>query len=797
MKTMSSLVKSIKSGIKKSWKAIAVCIVIVGVCEMILFNHYRKFGINQSYGRGDFVYLAESRILDWKLLARGPDTSPTKVGILAIDEKSLTQFGRWPFSRRYYTQAFANIKKLGVKWIGFDAIWSEPEKTLLEDIMPDLTTLNGQNYGNVLSGIRDLTKVSPGDRIMSEGIKDFGNIVLGYFYFGNKLEAEANIQDKEKFPGLNLMLGSAISSLILPSAKTVNDFPFISHGYGLVSNIPLQASASKYHAFFSNDGDADAINRWVTLVANIDGNLMPSLSLKTAAEYLNREIVVFFGDTGIESVGLMNREKEDDVIEIPIDSMGAGRLLVNPRGGSQSFHHYSLADAYNNTFSKEEVKSLKNSLLLLGATATGINDMRPNPFDPTIDGVENHAAAIDNIFKQSYFKRPAKIFKMEMIIVFAVGLFFSPLMIWGRAMFSGIAVIAYLAAYFFVDQYFWFGKGTWVFMGIPYIEILAMFLLTMLIKYMGEEKDKQFLKSAFGSYISPELIDEMYSSGEPPKLGGTSGIITAYFTDIAGFSSFSEKLTATKLVELLNEYLTAMTDILLAEKGTLDKYEGDAIIAFFGAPMTLLDHAVRACTVAVKMQEALTVLRKKWADEGDKWPEIVKEMRMRIGINAGEIVTGNMGSKGRMNYTMMGDSVNLAARLEAAAKQYGIFTHVSKFAHDLTEDKFEMRELDTIRVVGKSEPVTSFDLLGIKGQTSEVLLNLKNSFHEGLALYKAMKWDEALAAFKKAAEFEYQRFPEFKGKKTNPSEIYLKRCEEFKKNPPPDNWDRVYTLTEK
>ena len=797
MKTMSSFVKSIKSGLKKSWKAILICIIIVGASELILFNHYKKFGVNQSYGRDDFVYLTESKILDWKLLARGPDTSPTKVGILAIDEKALTQFGRWPFSRRYYTQAFANLKRMGVKWIGFDAIWSEPEKTLLEDVIPDLQTLNGKNDDNVLAGIHVMTKVSPGDRILADGIKDFGNIVLGYFYFGDKGEAQANIQSREKYPGLDTMLGSAVNSLILPEGMAVKDFPFISHAYGLVSNIPLQAEASKYHAFFSNDGDADAINRWVTLVANVNGNLMPSLSLKTAAEYMNREIVVFFNGIGIESIGLMNRQKDDDVIEIPIDSMGAGRLLVNPRGPSQAFHHYSLADAYNNTFTKEEVKNLKDSLLLLGATATGINDMRPNPFDPTIDGVENHAAAIDNIFKQTYFKRPAKIFKMEMIIVLAVGLLFSPLMIWGRAAFSGLAIVAYLVGYYFVDKYFWFGKGTWVFMAIPYIEILSMFLLTMLIKYMGEEKDKQFLKSAFGSYISPELIDEMYQSGEPPKLGGTSGIITAYFTDIAGFSSFSEKLTATKLVELLNEYLTAMTDILLGEKGTLDKYEGDAIIAFFGAPMTLPDHAVRACTVAVKMQEALDQLRKKWADEGDKWPGIVKEMRMRIGINSGEIVTGNMGSKGRMNYTMMGDSVNLAARLEAAAKQYGIHTQVSHFAHALTEDKFEMRELDTIRVVGKTEPVTTYDLLGIKGQTSEVLMSLKRFFGEGLAFYKAMKWDDAIASFTKALEFEYQRIPEFRGKKTNPSEIYLKRCETFKKTPPPENWDRVYTLTEK
>tara|TARA_B100000683_G_C12441594_1_gene536346 strand:- start:589 stop:1458 length:870 start_codon:yes stop_codon:yes gene_type:complete len=289
----------------------------------------------------------------------------------------------------------------------------------------------------------------------------------------------------------------------------------------------------------------------------------------------------------------------------------------------------------------------------------------------------------------------------------------------------------------------------------------------------------------------------MYESGEPPKLGGDCGIITAYFTDIQGFSSFSEKLSATELVELLNEYLSAMTDILLEEGGTLDKYEGDAIIAFFGAPMPLEDHAVRSCRVALGMQNALLDLRKKWVSEGDKWPQIVHDMRMRIGINSGEIVTGNMGSAMRMNYTMMGDSVNLAARLEEAAKQYGIFTQVSMFTKDMLEDKFVMRELDTMRVVGKKEPVTTYDLLGEVGKTEEDLLTLQSLFHEALDLYRNQKWDEAIEGFNKSLEYENKRFPDLEGKKTNPSLIYIDRCNQFKENPPPEDWDGVFTLTSK
>ena len=311
-------------------------------------------------------------------------------------------------------------------------------------------------------------------------------------------------------------------------------------------------------------------------------------------------------------------------------------------------------------------------------------------------------------------------------------------------------------------------------------------------------KDKAFLKNAFGNYISPELIDEMYANGEAPKLGGDSGIRTAYFTDIQSFSTFSEKLSATQLVELLNEYLTAMTDILLEEKGTLDKYEGDAIIAFFGAPMPLPDHAERACLTAHRMQMSLLELRKKWVSEGDKWPVIVHEMRMRIGINTGEIVTGNMGSASRMNYTMMGDSVNLAARLEESAKQYGIFTQVSKDTKEAAGDAlFIWRELDTLKVVGKSVPVTTFELLGIHETAEDFLKELAAKFKEGIEAYKSQEWDKALALFAETLELEYQRFPLLKGVKTNPSEIYIERCNEFKANPPGEDWDGVYTLTSK
>lgn len=783
-------IKKVFQNLKKNWQLIFMCISISAASFYILRNHY----LNR--GKDDLLYKVESKILDMKLVNRGENKVPTKVGILAIDEASIEQFGRWPFSRRHYAKAFDNLKKLGVKWIGFDVVWAEPEKTLLEDAKKDLDVLSEGNIKQTKDKIHEMMQTSPSDKLFVESLKNFENIIQGFFYFSNQYELKINRREKFPFRGLDLMENSEIQLIEFPGDQTIDDYPALKKS-GIVTNTELYSSATDHFAFFSNDADEDAINRWVTLVANINGKLMPSLSLKSAAEYLDREIFVMFSDVGVDTILLISREDEDDAIEIPIDPYGRGRILANHRGPSRAFHHFSLVDAANNNFTEEEKKNLKDSILLLGATATGINDIRPNPFDPAIDGVENHAAVIDNILTGNYLKRPMSQYYTERMIIICVGLFFTPLLIWGRASITGLAVIGALVGYYYVDKYLWFDKGLWTLMAVPVMQITSMFIITNIYKYINEEKDKKFLKEAFGSYISPELIDDMYNSGEPPKLGGTSGPLTAYFTDIQSFSSFSEQLTATQLVELLNEYLTAMTDILLDDKGTLDKYEGDAIIAFFGAPLSLPDHASKACYVAVKMQDTLLKLREKWVAEGNKWPQIVKDMRMRIGINSGEIVTGNMGSRDRMNYTMMGDSVNLAARLEEAAKQYGIFTQVSKFTKDMTNDEFIWRELDTIRVVGKTEPVTTFELLGIKGDTDQTLLNISTTFTEALSQYKEQKWDESLANFEKCLEFEYERFPELKGKKTNPSLIYIDRVKAFQKDPPPEDWDGVFTLTAK
>jgi len=412
-----------------------------------------------------------------------------------------------------------------------------------------------------------------------------------------------------------------------------------------------------------------------------------------------------------------------------------------------------------------------------------------------VPGVYLHASALSNLIDGDFITQFPAHWSFAILACFNVALGLLLLLghqvAWSMALFGVGLVMNMGLAYWLFDLH-----RVWLLVFAPTAAMALNVLALFVAKTLTEGKEKAFLKAAFGNYISPELIERMYESGEAPKLGGDVGERTAYFTDIQGFSTFSEKLSAPRLVELLNEYLTVMTDILIDEQGTLDKYEGDAIIAFFGAPMPLPDHAERAVRTALKMQAALGDLRKKWTSEGDKWPQIVHDMRMRIGINSGEIVTGNMGSKMRMNYTMMGDAVNLAARLEESAKQYGVFIQIAQFAHAHVRDKFVFRELDTVRVVGKTEPVTTYEPLCAVDADEPLLKELAEVFAQGLAAYKAQRWEEASACFTRSAELELRRFPGL-GHKPNPSKIYLERCEEFRQTPPIPGWDGVYNLTHK
>jgi adenylate cyclase len=318
---------------------------------------------------------------------------------------------------------------------------------------------------------------------------------------------------------------------------------------------------------------------------------------------------------------------------------------------------------------------------------------------------------------------------------------------------------------------------------------------------MQEQKAKQEMKGMFGNYVSPEVVNQLIKSGQPPQLGGHNEEITAYFSDIQGYSSFSEKLSAARLVELLNEYLTVCTDIIQEEGGTLDKYIGDAVVAMFGAPIPLKDHAYRACVTTLRVQRALDALRERWVAQGEVWPLTVRQMRSRIGLNTGNAVVGNMGSRTRFNYTMTSDDVNLAARMESGAKSWGTFimcteaTRAACAAHG--GDRIVFRPLGCIVVKGRSQAVPIFELTGLKEEVSDQTRECLAVFAEGLACYHARDWAGALECFKRSELLEPLRPGVSPGVNANPSMAYLDLVADCLVNPPPEDWGGVYVMKEK
>lgn len=679
-----------------------------------------------------------------------------KIILAAIDDPSLKTFGRFPWPRETWTKLLKKFKEYGVKVVTFDVLFPEPER-FLSGSSPDV------QFANEI------------ERFQKDGR---GSIILPY-----SLSTVAKQDDHVSFKEIPGILYNNMLEVNQQGARNLHPKRVMSTTFPISKLI----DASPSLAYIGIQEDRDGVFRRYPLVANVDSLNFPSLALMTYQSFSGDNPKMTISPSG------------EVVLKVATGNIflnPEGELRVSWAGDESAFPNISLSEVLNPSNYEEVKKLLEGNIVFIGSTAFGAHDLRHSPVNPKLPGVFFHINVVQMLLDGRFYKPPNDSFLWSWIILI-IGIFFILVISFlDNAIINATSVILFLTAIFWIDQVYFIPNGYVLTLFFTLISVLMAYIWDTTVSFYSTSRDKKFLRNAFGNYISSELIDEMYQTGQAPELGGRVDLMTAYFTDIQSFSSFSELLSPKQLVELLNEYLTEMTNILIDAHGTLDKYEGDAIIAFFGAPVKLEDHAIRACRVAIGMQRSLGQLREKWKAQGDRWPNIVCNMRMRIGINSGEILVGNMGSKDRMNYTMMGDSVNLAARLEACAKQYGIFTQVSQFTKELVGDNFEMRELDTMRVVGKKEPVTTYDLLGPKGETEEDLLKLKELFHQGLDHYKNRRWIEAIALFEESLVYEYKRYPEIKDK-PNPSLVYIDRCKEFIKNPPAADWDGVYTLTEK
>jgi adenylate cyclase len=450
---------------------------------------------------------------------------------------------------------------------------------------------------------------------------------------------------------------------------------------------------------------------------------------------------------------------------------------------------------------KEFFSHFENAIVMVGPEEKTFNDLAPTPFDKSATPkVAVHGNLIKTLSSGIYIKRlPINI---DHAATLGVGILMAFLAVYQGRGSSWVQAggITLLLAYLFMG--FVTFSNTHVVWPItaPACAGISTSFIGLAVMVVIEQKAKGRLKGMFGSYVSADLVEQMVESGEEPSLGGEETKITAFFSDVQAFSSFSELLSPTGLVDLMNEYLTAMTNILQEEKGTLDKYIGDAIVAMYGAPIPMNDHAYQAVKTSILMQKKQIELREKWKSEGDKWPGIVSKMQTRIGCNTGTATVGNMGALDRFNYTMMGDMVNLAARCESGAKAYGAYimiTEETKLAAQLTRDDIAFRYLDKIVVKGRKQPVAMYEPTGFMSDLSQETQDCLDCFQGGIDKYLKQDWDGALKMFEKAKSLEPNKPGVTPGVVDNPSMILIDRCKTMKDNPPGDEWDGVYVMTTK
>jgi adenylate cyclase len=716
-----------------------------------------------------FLRFIELKTLDLRMVARGKMVTGGETVIAVVDDESIKEIGRWPWPRTVIARLVDKLKENKVKAIGFDIVFSEPDHNSSLRTIDELSAemkkqgINGSSVA-LLAKKRETADI---DAILAGSIARAKNVTLGYYFYTGTGEdmvlARKNIASRAE------LIGNSRYQIINSPTQNPDD-QRIRTAYAPEVNIKNISAAAQNSGYFNTLPDTDGTMRWSPLVIKFQNNYYPSLAISLLSQYLDwPTLSLNLEKYGVESIKLGD-------ITIPTDDRG--RLLINYMGPSKTFPHYSIHDILQGKIPAEK---LRDKIVLVGVTATAVYDLRVTPFSPVYPGVEIHANVIDNILHSNFLIFSSLIRLVDILAIIAFGLAMALIITRLRAALGALVALLIIGSFIAVNLLAFYAFNIWLTLVYPVLTMIAIYLGITIYHYIKEEREKKKIRGAFQYYLTASVINEMLKDPTKLKLGGVKKDLSVLFSDIRGFTTISEKLTPEELVRLLNEYLTAMTNIVFKYEGLLDKYMGDAIMAVFGAPLDQPDHARRACLTALEMMSELHKLQKKWDAEGRPVLDI------GIGISTGEMVVGNMGSEMRFDYTVMGDMVNLGSRLEGINKEYGSNIIISEFTYQAVQDSVCCRELDLVRVKGKNKPVKIMELLGEK-KDEAILQDFIASFEKGLVLYRQAKWDEAIAQFKQALAIRADDFV---------SNLYIERCQTLKDQPPPQPWDGVFTMTRK
>lgn len=726
--------------------------------------------------------LLEAKTLDMRFQWRGKRDPGNTIVIIGVDEKTERELGRWQSSGRQWIAQMLDILRVGgAKVVGFDVVLEEPGESAVvsaidalnvwyREHVPEATSADPE----LLAAFETVKTAYDYDQQLAAAIERFGRVILGIYFFPEKEAAHLLPDDHAR--AREIIKRVAYKLIKFPAGQPVQPVR-AEHFAGAAPNLSLFSDAAQSFGFFNALKYDDRYIRHTMLVLEYEGTYYPSLAVQMLRSYLNPVIppVIHALPTGASTAIISEIQLGD--VHIPTDEKG--RLLLNYYGPGKTFTHYGLSDV---VLGRVPPETFKDKIVLFGFTAAIYQDLHPTSFQTNYPGVETHATVIANILRQEFLSRPDVTVLFDALIILGCGVLLGVMLPRTTPVAGAGVTLLCLAGVIGGTHYAFLAQRIWLNMVYPLVFILLDYLTLTSYKYFTEEKKKREVKMAFQHYVSPVVVDQMLDRLDQLTLGGERKQLTAMFSDIRGFTSISEKMLPEELVKFLNEYLSAMTQIVLKYEGTVDKYMGDAIMAFFGAPLPQPDHAARACRTAVEMIARLNELREGWRVRG------LPPMQIGIGLNSGDMSVGNMGSEERFDYTIMGDNVNLASRLEGINKQYGTQIVISQFTYQLVRhEPFIVRELDAVRVKGKQEPVVIYELVGY-GTCEPAIQRMLHSFHEGVTAYQQRQWEQAIQSFQQAL----QHVPD-----DEPSRLYLQRCQEYLHSPPPEDWDGVFVMTTK
>lgn len=704
----------------------------------------------------------EREAYDLRVRSTVPNTLDERVVIADIDEKSLKALGRWPWSRdvlaNFMDTLFTHYQ---VRVVGYDVVFAEAEKNSGLNLLQELAQGPLKNDGAFQHELQQRQHTLDYDQRFASSLKD-RNVVLGMVFNGGRGET------------LNA-LPQPFAALTPEGAAALGD---LHHPHSYTANIDTLTQSARITGFFDNPQlDADGIFRRVPLFQLYDNKLYPSLALATVHMALGAPPIELVrpqsgGYSAVEGVALGSGENR---VFIPTDKHSA--VLVPWRGRhGDAFEYFSISDILEKKIAPEK---LRDRIILVGTTAPGLLDLRSTPLEKSYPGVEVHANIIAGILDDMVRQQPAWVLGVEMLLLIAVALFMllfttrlSPVL--------QVGVTVLLALLITGGNFLAWNRGLVIPLASSLLLLTVLFTYIMAFGFFAETRGKRTITRLFGQYVPPDLVDEMAKNPEKISLEGESRELTVLFSDVRDFTSISEGLSATELSALMNAYLTSMTRLIHKHRGTIDKYMGDAIMAFWGAPLHDADHARLALLTAMDMKEDLVALENDFRARG--WPAL----KIGIGLNTGPMNVGNMGSEFRMAYTVMGDAVNLGSRLEALSKNYGVTIVVSASTRAAVPD-FAYRCLDRVRVKGKLEPVSIYEPVGPADTLSAGTREGLEKWEAALAAYGAQRWDDAESQLRQLLNIDER--PLYR--------LYLERIAQFREAPPPAGWDGVYTYTTK